>query len=184
MSSLTSPGLIKATNECLVKIAPETTLLRSFAYDFSNEIGEEGMTIKIPLASPGAVTSEFSDSNTLENANGTVKYATIVLNHFPKQTFEFKNTDVLEAPNAPYWTKVAEAGANAIKANMSKTFGELFTTESCKGGKVTLNGDVTLKKIAALRKECAGRVADTVLGLNADLYGQLIALLDYSVIGN
>jgi len=35
MSSMTSPGLIKASNEALVALAPDINIIRNFAYDMS-----------------------------------------------------------------------------------------------------------------------------------------------------
>ena len=74
--------------------------------------------------------------------------------------------DLLEAPNAPYWNKVAEAAATGVKASISKGIGGLFKAADCTGGKVVLSGDVTKVKLAKLRKECLGRTADTVLALS------------------
>lgn len=92
--------------------------------------------------------------------------------------------DLLEAPNAPYWNKVAEAAATGVKASISKGIGGLFKAADCTGGKVVLSGDVTKVKLAKLRKECLGRTADTVLALSPDLYAETLALFDTNVIGD
>jgi len=36
MGNLTSPGLIKATNDALIKIQPELNVIKLFAWDFSD----------------------------------------------------------------------------------------------------------------------------------------------------
>jgi len=92
--------------------------------------------------------------------------------------------DLLEAPNAPYWNKVAQAAANGIKASISRELGGLFTTTACTGGTTVLSGDVTKVKLAKLRKQCLGRTAETVLALSPDLYAEALALFDTNVIGD
>lgn len=87
---------------------------------------------------------------------------------------------MLEAPNAPYWNKCAEAGANGVKAYISKEIGGLFLSADCTGGEETL-GAITKANIAKLRAKCKGRVADTVLGLAPVEYAEVLALMDANV---
>ena len=54
-------------------------------------------------------------TNDYENVDGAVTYATVELDSQPKSTFEFVGSDLLEAPNAPYWNKVATAAAEGVK---------------------------------------------------------------------
>ena len=182
--SLTSPGLIKAANDALVGASKDLNIARLFAYDMSDEFADYGFTVKVPIVNAGQISAFDMSTNDYENQDGTVTYATVQLTNQPKSTFEFKGKDLLEAPNAPYWNKVAEAAATGIKASISKELGGLFTTTACTGGKVVLSGDVTKVKLAKLRKECLGRTADTVLALSPDLYAETLALFDTNVIGN
>ena len=182
--SLTSPGLIKAANDALVAASPDINVARLFAYDMSDEFADWGTVVKVPVAACGQISAFNMDDNDYEHQDGTVDYATVTLSAQPKSTFEFKGMDKLEAPNAPYWRRVAEAGADGIKASISQGLGGLFTAAACTGGKVVLSGDVTKAKLAKLRKECLGRVADTVLALNPDLYAETLALLDNGTLGS
>lgn len=183
-NSLMSPGLIKAANDALVKAAPELNLVRLFAYDMSEEFSDYGKYLKVPVAGSGDISSFNETTNDYENQDGTVTYAQIALDKQPKSTFEFKGTDILEAPNAPYWNRVAEAAANGIKGSISYGIGQLFTPENCQGGKTILSGEVTKKKLANLRSACTSRVADTVLALAPAQYEEALSLFDSNVLGD
>lgn len=182
--SLTSPGLIKAANDALVAANPDINIARLFSYDMSDEFADWGTVCKVPVAQAGTISAFNMTDNDYETQDGTVTYATVNLSCQPKSTFEFKGMDLLEAPNAPYWRRVAEAAGEGIKGAISKQLGGMFTATACTGGKVVLSGDMTKAKLAKLRKECLGRVADTVVLLNPDLYAETLALFDSSVLGS
>lgn len=183
MSSLTSPGLVKAANTALVKTQPELNIARLFAYDMSDEFADYGFTVKVPVIDAGNISAFNIDSNDYENAQGTVTYVPVVLNKQPKATFKFVGNDKLEAPNAPYWNKCAEAGANAVREYISKELGGHFLSSEMTGGEATI-GTITKANIAKLRAQCKGRVADTILALDPTSYAELLSLLDYNVIGS
>ena len=185
MSSLTSPALIKATNDALVKIASDMNIIRLFSYDCSDAVSDYGLKVKVPIVN-GTGDTSVSDfnitSNDYEKITGTVTYAEVSLNKQPKATFEFTGKDILEAPNAPYWNRCAEGAAEVVKASISTTIGGLLNTTAV----TTTVGiaSVTKASVASLRKSCATRVASTVLGLAPDEYSTLLSLLDSSVYGD
>jgi len=186
-SSLTSPGLIKAANDALVAATPDLNIARLFAYDMSYDFADYGTTVKVPVATAGTISSFNMSTNDYENEDGTVTYQPVVLSSQPKSTFAFKGLDLIEAPNAPYWNRCAEAAANGIKGVISKTLGGLFTTTACTGGKAVLSTDlsaITLDDITSLRSECLGRTADTVLALDPTYYNKLLGLLPVNVLGD
>lgn len=180
MSSLTSPGLIKAANEALVKAQGELNIARLFAYDMSDDFSGYGYTVKVPVVGAGDISAFSMTDNDYENTTGSVTYVPVELDKQPKVTFEFTGKDVLEAPNAPYWNKCAEAGANAVKAYISKEIGGLMLSSVCTGGEETL-GTVTKANIAKLRGKSKARAADTVLGLAPEQYAEVLALMDANV---
>jgi len=74
MSSLTSPGLIKATNDALIKIVPELNVLKLFSWDFSDQVSDWGSVVKVPIVN-GGTAGEFNiESNDYENTTGAVTY--------------------------------------------------------------------------------------------------------------
>lgn len=182
MSSLTSPGLIRAANEALLKVQSDINIAKLFAYDMSNEFSEMGNTVKVPIVGAGAISAFNISTNDYENPDGSVTYATVTLSSQPKSTFEFTGADVLEAPNAPYWTKCAVAAAEGIRKDISEDLGGIFLSTEITST-VTLSGDITKAKLAKLRKQCAGRVADTVLCLSPDVYAEALSLFDSNVYG-
>lgn len=182
--ALTSPGLIKAANEALVGIGPDINIAKLFAYDMSDEFADYGTTVKVPVAT--ATASELAltgeSINDYETDSGSISYANVVLNHQPKATFKAPKAADFEAPNAPYWGRMTSAMVNAIDGNISTVLGGLFTTTACTGGKVVL-ASVTKESVAELITKCAGRVYETVLGLDPVGYATLLSLLDVSAYG-
>lgn len=77
MSSLTSPGLIKATNDALIKIVPELNMLKLFSWDCSDQFADYGNTVKVPIVN-GGTAGEFSITgstiNDYETVTGSVTY--------------------------------------------------------------------------------------------------------------
>lgn len=188
MSSLTSPGLVKATNEALVKIAPELNYISMFSFDASDAVADYGLTVKVPVinAAASALSDFNASSNDYENASGTVTYASISLNKQPVATFEFAGKDLLEAPNSPYWSRCAESAARVIRGSISDTIGGLFLSTAISTS-VTFNTDIsalTLGDFVNLRTNCAGRVGSTVLGLSPAYYNGLLTMLQTGVYGN
>lgn len=181
--ALTSPGLIKAANDALVGVSPDINIAKLFAYDMSDEFADYGTTVKVPVAS--ATAAELSLTGTIndyETDSGSISYANVVLNHQPKATFKAPKSADFEAPNAPYWGRMTSAMVNAIDGNISTVLGGLFTAAACTGGKVVL-ASVTKASVAELITKCAGRVSDTVLGLDPVGYATLLSLLDVSAYG-
>lgn len=179
--ALTSPGLIKAANDALVGISADINVAKLFANDLSDEFVEFGATVKVPVAT--ATAAEYNAStNDYENDSGSVTYVNVVLNHHPKSTMKAPNMAAYEAPNAPYWPRCTSAMVNAISGSISTGLGGLFTTTACAGGKAVLAA-VTKANIAKLRKDCLGRVADTVLALGSDEFNEALSLFDSAVYG-
>lgn len=180
-TSLTSAGLIKAANEALVKVSKDINIIKLFAYDLSNEAVGNNSTIKVPVIDGGtAVVAFSSNSNDYETLTGTVSYVPVTLNTQVKATFKFDGLDTLDTPNAPYWSKCAEAGATSVSKYISSTFGGLFTAPATGGVEFA---SVTKANLAKLRNSCAGRIADTVLALAPAEYAEMLALFDTNVYG-
>ena len=179
-TSLTeSAGLVKCANLALLKIQKDINIIKNFGYDFSPEVAETDATIKIPVIDAGSATA-FDDSHDYETLTGSVSYVPVSLTTQKKVTFKFSGKDVMDSPDSPYWNRCADAGANTISSEISKAFGGLFTKPVAGGIEL---GAVTKKNIAKLRKQCPGRVADTVLFLAPDEYNELLGELDTSIYG-
>ena len=183
--ALTSPGVIKSTNDILVKLAPKINIVKQFAYDISDAVADYGDKVRVATITGGTAES-FSDScadQNYEHETGALADVFVTLDSQPKSTIGISQMDALELPNSNFWTRAAEAGANSIGKAISTKVGGLFTTSACAGGKVVLSS-ATKKNVAALGASVAGRVADTVLLLNSTNYYNLLGELDSAVYGN
>ena len=59
--ALTSPGVIKSTNDILVKLAPKINIVKQFAYDISDAVADKGGKVRVATITGGTAES-FSDS--------------------------------------------------------------------------------------------------------------------------
>ena len=180
--ALTSPGVIKAANDILVKIGPDVAQINEFAYDCSDAVEDYGQKVRVAMVSGG--TSEDFTAGNYEHETGSLVDVFVTLDKQPKATIALTGKDVLELANAPIWNKVAEAGKNAIAGAMEKAVGDAITTAIGSIKKeTTALGDLTLKKLAGLRSKCAGKVGDTVLVLSPAKFDEALGLFDSSVYG-
>lgn len=179
--ALTSPGVIKAANDILVKIGPDVAQINEFVYDCSDAIEDYGQKVRVAMVSG---TSEDFTAGNYEHETGSLVDVFVTLDKQPKATIALTGKDVLELANAPIWNKVAEAGKNAIAGAMEAAVGDAITTAIGSIKKeTTALGDLTIKKLAGLRSKCAGKVGDTVLVLSPAKFDEALGLFDSSVYG-
>lgn len=181
--ALTSPGIIKAANDLLVKIGPEVAAVKQFAYDCSDAVEDFGQKVRVAMVN-GGTSENFSASADYEHETGSLTDVFVTLDKQPKSTIALSGKDVLELANAPFWNRVAEAGRNAIANAVEKSIGDAITTalESITK-ETTALGTLTLAKLAALRSKCKGKIGDTVLVLSPEKFDEALGLFDSSVYG-
>ena len=181
--ALTSPGIIKAANDLLVKIGPEVAAVKQFAYDCSDAVEDFGQKVRVAMVN-GGTSENFSASADYEHETGSLTDVFVTLDKQPKSTIAITGKDVLELANAPFWNRVAEAGRNAIANAVEKSIGDAITTalESITK-EATALGTLTLAKLAALRSKCKGKIGDTVLVLSPEKFDEALGLFDSSVYG-
>ena len=181
--ALTSPGIIKAANDLLVKIGPEVTAVKQFAYDCSDAVEDYGQKVRVAMVN-GGTSENFSASADYEHETGSITDVFVTLDKQPKSTIALTGKDVLELANAPFWNRVAEAGRNAIANAVEKSIGDAITTALASITKeTTALGTLTLAKLAALRSKCKGKIGDTVLVLSPEKFDEALGLFDSSVYG-
>ena len=181
--ALTSPGIIKAANDLLVKIGPEVAAVKQFAYDCSDAVEDYGQKVRVAMVT-GGTCEDFSQSANYEHETGSLTDVFVTLNKQPKSTIALTGKDVLELANAPFWNKVAEAGRNAIANAVEGSIGDAITTALDSITKeTTALGTLTLAKLAALRSKCKGKIGDTVLVLSPEKFDEALGLFDSSVYG-
>ena len=181
--ALTSPGIIKAANDLLVKIGPEVAAVKQFAYDCSDAVEDYGQKVRVAMVT-GGTSENFSQSANYEHETGSLSDVFVTLDKQPKSTIALSGKDVLELANAPFWNKVAEAGRNAIANAVEKSIGDAITTALASITKeTTALGTLTLAKLAGLRGKCKGKIGDTVLVLSPEKFDEALGLFDSSVYG-
>ena len=181
--ALTSPGIIKAANDLLVKIGPEVAAVKQFAYDCSDAVEDYGQKVRVAMVN-GGTSENFSASADYEHETGSLTDVFVTLDKQPKSTIALSGKDVLELANAPFWNRVAEAGRNAIANAVEGSIGDAITTalESITK-ETTALGTLTLAKLAGLRGKCKGKIGDTVLVLSPEKFDEALGLFDSSVYG-
>ena len=181
--ALTSPGIIKAANDLLVKIGPEVAAVKQFAYDCSDAVEDIGQKVRVAMVN-GGTSENFSASADYEHETGSITDVFVTLDKQPKSTIAITGKDVLELANAPFWNRVAEAGRNAIANAVEKSIGDAITTALASITKEsTALGTLTLAKLAGLRGKCKGKIGDTVLVLSPEKFDEALGLFDSSVYG-
>lgn len=181
--ALTSPGIIKAANDLLVKIGPEVAAVKQFAYDCSDAVEDYGQKVRVAMVS-GGTSENFGASADYEHETGSISDVFVTLDKQPKSTIAITGKDVLELANAPFWNRVAEAGRNAIANAVEKSIGDAITNALDSITKEsTALGTLTLAKLAALRSKCKGKIGDTVLVLSPEKFDEALGLFDSSVYG-
>ena len=68
--SLTSPGLILASNQAIMEAQRGIAFVKQFATDFSAELKEEGATVSVPVFS-GNATVFNETNNDFETTDGS-----------------------------------------------------------------------------------------------------------------
>ena len=181
--ALTSPGIIKAANDLLVKIGPEVAAVKQFAYDCSDAVEDYGQKVRVAMVT-GGTCEDFSQSANYAHETGSLADVFVTLNKQPKSTIALTGKDVLELANAPFWNKVAEAGRNAIANAVESSIGDAITTALASITKEsTALSTLTLAKLAGLRGKCKGKIGDTVLVLSPEKFDEALGLFDSSVYG-
>ena len=181
--ALTSPGIIKAANDLLVKIGPEVAAVKQFAYDCSDAVEDYGQKVRVAMVN-GGTSENFSESTDYEHETGSLTDVFVTLDKQPKSTIALSGKDVLELANSPFWNRVAEAGRNAIANAVEKSIGDAITTALASITKEsTALGTLTLAKLAGLRGKCKGKIGDTVLVLSPEKFDEALGLFDSSVYG-
>lgn len=192
MSSLGSAGIIKAAEQAQIKLEKSFNVVKEFAYDFGPDFQDWGTTVKVPVISHGEVSAFNIDVDLTatnykdyEMTDGSFTWVPVTLSCQPVNTFEFKGMDILEAPNAPYWDRVAEAAANGVAAYMSKAIGNtLISTATSLTATAPALTATTLTPFAKLRSQALARPADCVLALSPSLFETALGLFTANVYGS
>ena len=96
--SLTSPGLILASNKAIMEAQRGIAFVKNFSTDFSAELSGVGKTVKVPVFSGDAtVYSEAAGAvNDFETTDGSIIPVAVTLDTIVKVTYSLGIWDLTE----------------------------------------------------------------------------------------
>lgn len=175
MSSLTSPGLVLASNKALMEAQRGIAFAKYFATDFSSELQDLGKTVKVPVFSGDAtVYSETAGSvNDFETTDGSIIPATVTLDTIVKVTYSLGMTDLLEVDKSSTSRNCGIAGGRAIGRKLEELVCALLTY----GNRTAAASSFTIAKLGkaiATAEQNDLDPATLVAVLTPDVYGDLL----------
>lgn len=114
--SLTSPGLILASNKAIMEAQRGIAFVKNFATDFSSELQGEGKAVKVPVFSGDAtVYSEAAGSvNDFETTDGSIIPVSVTLDTIVKVTYSLGIWDLTEIDKSSTSRNCGIAAGRAI----------------------------------------------------------------------
>ena len=170
--SLTSPGLILASNKAIMEAQRGIAFVKNFATDFSAELQGIGKTIKVPVFSGDATVYADAD-NDFETTDGSIIPVDVTLDTLVKVTYSLGMMDLLEVDKSSTSRNCGIAGGRAIGRKIEELImGKLdysHATAQATSFQVSKLG----KAIATAEKNDLDP-ATLVAILNPDAYGDLL----------
>ena len=173
--SLTSPGLILASNKAIMEAQRGIAFVKNFSTDFSAELSGVGKTVKVPVFSGDAtVYSESAGAvNDFETTDGSIIPVAVTLDTIVKVTYSLGIWDLTEVDKSSTSRNCGIAGGRAIGRKLEElVMGKLVysaATTQATGFTVDKLG----KAIATAEKNDLDP-ATLVAILNPDAYGDLL----------
>ncbi|MCR5838043.1 MAG: hypothetical protein K6G94_00220 [Kiritimatiellae bacterium] len=170
--SLTSPGLILASNKAIMEAQRGIAFVKNFATDFSAELQGIGKTIKVPVFSGDATVYADAD-NDFETTDGSIIPVDVTLDTLVKVTYSLGMMDLLEVDKSSTSRNCGVAGGRAIGRKLEELVCALLTYTNRKAAATSFQVSKLGKAIAAAEKEDLDP-ASLVAVLTPDAYGDLL----------
>ena len=170
--SLTSPGLILASNKAIMEAQRGIAFAKNFATDFSSELQGIGKTIKVPVFSGDATVYADAD-NDFETTDGSIIPVDVTLDTLVKVTYSLGMMDLLEVDKSSTSRNCGVAGGRAIGRKLEELVCALLTYTNRKAAATSFQVSKLGKAIAAAEKEDLDP-ASLVAVLTPDAYGDLL----------
>ena len=171
-SSLTSPGLILASNTAIMESQRGIAFAKNFSTDFSAELQGVGKTVAVPVFSGNATVFDES-SNDYETTDGSIIPVNVTLDKLVKVTYKLGQSDLLEIDKSSTSRNCGVAGGRAI----SRKLEELIMAQlDYNNAKAQATGFTISKLGAAIAKAEKEDLdpATLVAILSPDYYGDLL----------
>lgn len=171
-SSLTSPGLILASNKAIMEAQRGIAFASQFSTDFSAELQGEGKTITVPVFS-GNATVFNEDDNDYETTDGSIIPVQVMLDTLVKVTFKLKQGDLLEVNKSATSRNCGIAGGRAIGRKIEELIMGKLDYSHAKAQATSFQVTKLGKAVATAEKNELDP-ATLVAILNPDAYGDLL----------
>lgn len=172
MSSLTSPGLVLASNKAIMEAQRGIAFVKNFATDFSSELQGVGKTVAVPVFS-GSATTYNEANNDFETTDGSIIPVSVTLDTLVKVTFSVGMTDLLEIEKSSTSRNCGIAGGRAIGRKLEEIVCALLTC----GNRLAAATSFTVAKLGeaiAVAQENDLDSATLVAILRPEFYGKLL----------
>ena len=171
-SSLTSPGLILASNQAIMEAQRGLAFVKHFSTDFSAELKDVGKTVAVPVFSGDATTFD-EDNNDFETTDGSIIPVNVSLDTLVKVTYKLGAMDLLEVDKSSTSRNCGIAGGRAIGRKLEEIVMGLLTQDKAVA-KATAFTVAKLGKAIATAEKNDLDPATLVAILNPDAYGDLL----------
>ena len=170
--SLTSPGLILASNQAIMEAQRGIAFVKQFSTDFSAELKEEGATVSVPVFS-GNATVFNETSNDFETTDGSIIPVKVSLDSLVKVTYSLGVKDLLEVNKSSTSRNCGIAGGRAIGRKLEELVCSLLTC----GDRLAAHTSFTVAKLGeaiATAQENELDPSTLVAVLRPEFYGKLL----------
>ena len=173
--SLTSPGLILASNKAIMEAQRGIAFVKNFATDFSAELQGEGKTVKVPVFSGNA--TEYSETpgsvNDFETTDGAIIPVDVTLDKIVKVTYSPGIWDLPEINKSSTARNCGTASGRAIGRKLEELVMGLLNYTDATAQATSFQVAKLGKAIATAEKNDLDP-ATLVCVLSPDAYGDLL----------
>ena len=173
--SLTSPGLILASNKAIMEAQRGIAFVKNFATDFSAELQGEGKTVKVPVFSGNA--TEYSETpgsvNDFETTDGAIIPVDVTLDKIVKVTYSLGIWDLTEINKSSTARNCGTASGRAIGRKLEELVMGLLNYTDATAQATSFQVAKLGKAIATAEKNDLDP-ATLVCILSPDAYGDLL----------
>lgn len=174
-TSLTSPGLVLASNQAIMEAQRGIAFVKNFSTDFSAELKGIGKTIAVPVFSGDATvySEEAGHVNDFETTDGSIIPVNVTLDTLVKVTFSLGMNDLLEVNKSSTSRNCGIAGGRAIARKLEN----LIMSKLTYTNRLAAFSGFTVSKIGeALATAQANKIdpATCVIILTPAIYGKLL----------
>ena len=170
--SLTSPGLILASNKAIMEAQRGIAFVKNFSTDFSSDLQGVGKIVAVPVFS-GSATVFNETSNDFETTDGSIIPVTVALDTIVKVTYSLGIWDLTEVNKSSTSRNCGIAAGRAIGRKLEELVMALLTYTGATAQATSFQVSKLGKAIATAEKNDLDP-ATLVAILNPDAYGDLL----------